>query len=164
MTTPRLFLGVFAMVLILPLLLLACGGPSVPTEENLKARAEAHGVAMVDGDYSEVYEFATPRCKATYSKDSYLASANADLMSAATSMGLDEDAKPKTVVRTKMGVDEDANLEVRVSDVEVTGNRGSALVESFLDGLWIGSDGGDNFFWVFEDGQWFNERVITSEC
>ena len=31
MRTPRLFLGVFALALILPLLLLACGGSDEPT-------------------------------------------------------------------------------------------------------------------------------------
>ena len=94
----------------------------------------------------------------------YLANVNNELMSVAVSMGLDEDAKPKAVVCARMSIDEDADLDVRASEVEVTGNRGSALVESFLDGRLIGSDGGNAFFWVFEDGQWFNERVILSEC
>ena len=32
MTTPRLFLGIFALALLLPLLLLACGGSDEPTD------------------------------------------------------------------------------------------------------------------------------------
>ena len=156
--------GLMFPVIMTVVLLAACGGSSGPTVENLKARAEAHGAAMVDGKYSDVYEFASPECKSTYSKDLYLANVNNELMSVAVSMGLDEDAKPKAVVRARMSIDEDADLDVRASEVEVTGNRGSALVESFLDGRLIGSDGGNAFFWVFEDGQWFNERVILSEC
>ena len=157
-------LGLIFFVIVTMVLLAACGGSSGPTEENLKARAEAHGAAMVDGKYSDVYEFAPPECKAVYSKDLYLANVEDELMSVAASMGLDEDAKSKAVVRARMSIDEDADLEVRASDIEVTGNRGSALVESFLDGRLISSDGGNAFFWVFEDGQWFNERVILSEC
>ena len=158
------YLGPMLFAIMTAALLAACGGSSGPTEENLKARAEAHGTAMVDGNYSDVYEFAPPECKSTYPKDSYLANVNDELMSVAVSMGLDEDANPKAVVRARMSIDEDADLEVRASDVEVTGNRGSALVESFLDGRLVGSDGGNAFFWVFEDGKWFNERVILSEC
>ena len=160
----RRHLGPISCVIMAVVLLAACGGSTGPTEENLKARAEAHGAAMVDGNYSDVYEFAPPGCKTAYPKDLYLAKVNAQLMTEAASMGLDADAKPKAVVRAKMSIDEDVDLEVRASDIEVNGNRGSALVESFLDGRLIGSDGGNAFFWVFEDGQWFNERVILSEC
>ena len=39
MTTPRLFLGVFALALLLPLLLLACGGSDEPTDGPSSGRA-----------------------------------------------------------------------------------------------------------------------------
>ena len=41
MRTPRLFLGLFAFALILPLLLLACGGSEEPTDESSSERATA---------------------------------------------------------------------------------------------------------------------------
>ena len=41
MRTPRLFLGVIALALILPLLLLACGGSEEPTDESSSERATA---------------------------------------------------------------------------------------------------------------------------
>ena len=40
MRTPRLFLGVIALALILPLLLLACGGSDEPTDRPARATAE----------------------------------------------------------------------------------------------------------------------------
>ena len=55
--------GLMFPVIMTVVLLAACGGSSGPTVENLKARAEAHGAAMVDGKYSDVYEFAPPECK-----------------------------------------------------------------------------------------------------
>ena len=39
MRTPRLFLGVFVLALILPLLLLACGGSDEPTDGPSSERA-----------------------------------------------------------------------------------------------------------------------------
>ena len=41
MRTPRLFLGVFALALILPLLLLACGGSDEPPERRSSERTTA---------------------------------------------------------------------------------------------------------------------------
>ena len=41
MRTPRLFLGVIALALILPLLLLACGGSEEPTDESSSKRTTA---------------------------------------------------------------------------------------------------------------------------
>ena len=41
MTTPRLFLGIFALTLLLPLLMLACGGSDEPTDEPAAERATA---------------------------------------------------------------------------------------------------------------------------
>ena len=41
MKPPRLFLGVFAPALILPLLLLACGGSSLPAETSPETDREA---------------------------------------------------------------------------------------------------------------------------
>ena len=40
MRTPRLFLGVIALALLLPLLLLACGGSDEPTDRPARATAE----------------------------------------------------------------------------------------------------------------------------
>ena len=40
MRTPRLLLGVFALALLLPLLLLACGGSDEPTDRPARATAE----------------------------------------------------------------------------------------------------------------------------
>ena len=39
MRTPRLFLGIFALALLLPLLLLACGGSDEPTDGTSSERA-----------------------------------------------------------------------------------------------------------------------------
>ena len=39
MRTPRLFLGIFALALLLPLLLLACGGSDEPTDGASSGRA-----------------------------------------------------------------------------------------------------------------------------
>ena len=41
MRTPRLFLGIFALALLLPLLLLACGGSDEPTAGPSSERATA---------------------------------------------------------------------------------------------------------------------------
>ena len=41
MTKPKLFLGLFALALILPLLLLACGGSDEPTDRPSSERATA---------------------------------------------------------------------------------------------------------------------------
>ena len=35
MRTPRLFLGIFALALLLPLLLLACGGSDEPAQASI---------------------------------------------------------------------------------------------------------------------------------
>ncbi len=87
---------------------------------------------------------------------------NASIMSAAISMGLDEDAKPKTVIRTLLGVDEDADIEVRASNVEVMGNEGSVLIEFYQDGVRVGQEGSDEP-WVFADGQWYFEVAIDAD-
>ena len=39
MRTPKLFLGIFALALILPLMLLACGGPDEPTDGTSQERS-----------------------------------------------------------------------------------------------------------------------------
>ena len=41
MRTPRLFLGIFALALLLPLMLMACGGSNEPTNEPSSKRATA---------------------------------------------------------------------------------------------------------------------------
>ena len=41
MRKPKLFLGIFALALILPLMLLACGGPDEPTDGTSQERATA---------------------------------------------------------------------------------------------------------------------------
>ena len=139
--------------------LVACGGgaSSGRTAENLKARAEAFGLAIMDGKYSEIYEFQHPECKSQFSKEEFLARANTELMSEAVSIGLDEDAKPKTVIRALMGIDEDADLKARATNVKITGNEGTVLIEYYLDGVRIAAHGGqDGDYWTFADGQWYS--------
>ena len=92
----RRCLGLMFLLIITTVVLTACGdGSSGPTEENLEARAEAFGAAVMDGNYSEIYEFASPESKSISSKDEFVTGANASIMDAATSMGLDEDANRK---------------------------------------------------------------------
>ena len=50
MTRPRLFLGVFALALILPLLLLACGGSDEPTDGPSSERATAAPTDLPDSE------------------------------------------------------------------------------------------------------------------
>ena len=50
MRTPRLFLGIFALALLLPLLLLACGGSDEPTDEPSSARATAEPTVLPDSE------------------------------------------------------------------------------------------------------------------
>ena len=57
MRTPRLFLGIFALALLLPLLLLACGGSDEPADGRSSERATA-------GPTTEVAE-PSPTPKAT---------------------------------------------------------------------------------------------------
>ena len=147
------------LLLITVVALAACGGgeSSDPTAENLKARAEDFGAAIVDGKYSEIYELQHPECKSSEAKEEFLARANAELMSEAVSIGLDEDAKPKTVIRALMGIDEDADVKVRATNVKITGNEGTVLIEYYIDGVRISSHGGqDGDYWTFADGQWYS--------
>ena len=158
----RRCLELMLLVIITTAVLTACGGdPSGPTEENLQARAEAFGAAIVDGNYSEIYEFGLPELKATCSKKEFLAGANTEIMAAATAMGLDEDAKTKTVIRASFGIDEDADVEVRSSEIDVSGNQGSVLLDLYLDDVHFGQLGDDSV-WVFADGQWYLGGVIRS--
>ena len=126
----RRCLGLMFLVIMSTVVLTACDDSSDPTEENLKARAEAFGTAIVDGNYSEIYEFVVPEMKSVCSKEEFVAAAHAEIKAVAVSTGLDEDAGPKAVLRASMGIDEDADVKVRASDVEVTGNQGSVLIES----------------------------------
>ena len=50
MRTPRLFLGIFALALLLPLLLLACGGSDEPTDGPSSERATAEPTDMPDSE------------------------------------------------------------------------------------------------------------------
>ena len=68
MRTPRLFLGVIALALILPLLLLACGGSDEPTDRPARATAEptdmpdsARATAESDTPASSARTSSTPR-------------------------------------------------------------------------------------------------------
>ena len=57
----RICFGLMLLAIMSAVVLTACGGDSSgPTEETLEARAEALGTAIVDGDYSELYEFGLP--------------------------------------------------------------------------------------------------------
>ena len=48
MRTQRFFLGIFALALLLPLLLLACGGSSEPTAVPSSERATAEPTDLPD--------------------------------------------------------------------------------------------------------------------
>ena len=50
MRTPRLFLGIFALALLLPLLLLACGGSDEPTDTPSSERATAEPTDLPDSE------------------------------------------------------------------------------------------------------------------
>ena len=50
MRTPRLFLGIFALALLLPLLLLACGGSDEPTDGPSSERATAEPTDLPDSE------------------------------------------------------------------------------------------------------------------
>ena len=158
----RLLLLLFITVVALA----ACGGgeSSGATAENLKARAEDFGAAIMEGNYSEVYDLASPESQSRCSKEEYVAEANAALMSEVASTGLDEDATPKTAMRALFGINEDLDIEVRASDVEVTGNTGSVLIEFYIDDVIIGTQGGDDDIWVLADGQWYLGGAIGSDA
>ena len=158
------YTGAALLLFIIVVALTACGGSSDSTAENLKARAEAFGAAIMDGNYSEFYELAPPESQSRCSEEEFVAEANAALMSEVASMGLDEDATPKTAMRALFGIDEDADIEVRASDVEVTGNTGSVLIEFYLDDVRIAAQGGDDDYWVLADGQWYLEGAIGSDA
>lgn len=141
------------LVIMSTVIFTACGGDSSgPTEESLKDSAEALGAAIVNGDYSELYELGTSELKSRCSKEEFLSGANAAIMAGAVSMDMDEDTTPKQLIRASMGIDEDVDVEVRVSNVEVTGNQGAVLIEFYLDGNLFAED--DSDMWVFADGQW----------
>ena len=161
----RRCLGLMFLAIMSTPVLIACGGDSSdPTEENLKARAEAFGTAIVDGNYSDLYEFAVPEMKSVCSKEEFLAGAHAEIKALAVSMELDEDAGPKAAIRALMGIDEDADVKVRASDVEVEGNQGSVLIEFYLDDVRFGAQGGDDSdHWVLTDGQWYAVGTIRSD-
>ena len=91
-----------------------------------------------------------------------MAAAHAELKAVAVSIGLDEDAEPKAVIRESMGIDEDTAVKVRASDVEVVGNRGSVLIEFYLDDVRFAA-GDDSYDWVFTDGQWNVVGILRSE-
>ena len=158
------YTGAALLLFIIVVALTACGGSSDPTAENLKARAEDFGAAIMDGNYSEFYELAPPESQSRCSEEEFVAEANAALMSEVASMGLDEDTTPKTAMRALFGIDEDADIEVRASDVEVTGNTGSVLIEFYLDDVLIAAQGGDDDDWVLADGQWYLEGAIGSDA
>ena len=159
----RICFGLMLLAIMSAVVLTACGGDSSgPTEETLEARAEALGTAIVDGDYSELYEFGLPELKSLCSKEDFLAAAHAELKAVAVSIGLDEDAEPKAVIRESMGIDEDTAVKVRASDVEVVGNRGSILIEFYLDDVRFAA-GDDSYDWVFTDGQWNVVGILRSE-
>ena len=50
MRTPRLFLGIFALALLLPLLLLACGGSDEPADEPSSERATVEPTDLPDSE------------------------------------------------------------------------------------------------------------------
>ena len=50
MRTPKLFLGIFALALILPLMLLACGGPDKPTDGTSQERSTAEPTDLPDSE------------------------------------------------------------------------------------------------------------------
>ena len=50
MRRPRLFLGIFALALLLPLLLLACGGSDEPTDGPSQARVTAEPTDLPDSE------------------------------------------------------------------------------------------------------------------
>ena len=50
MRTPRLFLGIFVLALLLPLLLLACGGSDEPTDAPSSGRATAEPTDLPDSE------------------------------------------------------------------------------------------------------------------
>ena len=50
MRTPRLFLGIFALALLLPLLLLACGGSDEPPQAPSSERATAAPTDLPDSE------------------------------------------------------------------------------------------------------------------
>ena len=50
MRSPRLFLGIFALALLMPLLLLACGGSDEPTDEPSSERATAAPTDLPDSE------------------------------------------------------------------------------------------------------------------
>ena len=152
----RICLGLMLLVIMSTVVLTACGGdPSGPTEKTLKDSAEAFGAAIVNGNYSELYELGSPELKSGCSKEEFLSGANAAIMAEAVSMGMDEDTTPKQLIRASMGIDEDADVEVRTSNVEITGNQGSVLIEFYLDDNLFAAQGGDDSdMWMFTDGRW----------
>ena len=54
MRTPRLFLAIFALALLLPLLLLACGGSDEPTDEPSSERATDAPTDLPDSEQATV--------------------------------------------------------------------------------------------------------------
>ena len=50
MRTPKLFLGIFALALILPLMLLACGGSDEPTDGTSQERSTAEPTDLPDSE------------------------------------------------------------------------------------------------------------------
>ena len=52
MRTPRLFLGIFALALLLPLLLLACGGSDEPTDAPDSEPASAAPTDVPDSEHA----------------------------------------------------------------------------------------------------------------
>ena len=50
MRTPRLFLGIFVLALLMPLLLLACGGSDEPTDAPSSERATAEPTDLPDSE------------------------------------------------------------------------------------------------------------------
>ena len=50
MRTPRIYLGIFALALLLPLLLLACGGSDEPTDAPSSERATAAPTDLPDSE------------------------------------------------------------------------------------------------------------------
>ena len=50
MRTPKLFLGIFALALILPLMLMACGGSDEPTDGTSQERSTAEPTDLPDSE------------------------------------------------------------------------------------------------------------------
>ena len=50
MRTPKLYLGIFALALILPLMLMACGGPDEPTDGTSQERSTAEPTDLPDSE------------------------------------------------------------------------------------------------------------------